>query len=110
VTLLAFWLALPDGEAHARTAAFMTLALAQILHLGNARSVGPVLRPARALANRWALAAVALSLGLQLVAFAPLGAVLDLAPPTAREWLWIAALGAVPALVGQVTKLLRGPR
>ena len=41
--------------AHANagtTGAFMTLALAQILHLGNARSAGPVLTPPFAFANR----------------------------------------------------------
>jgi hypothetical protein len=37
------------------TGAFMTLALAQILHLGNARSAGPVLTPPFAFANRAAL-------------------------------------------------------
>ena len=44
--------------AHANagtTGAFMTLALAQILHLGNARSAGPVLTPPFAFANRAAL-------------------------------------------------------
>jgi Ca2+-transporting ATPase len=91
------------------TTAFMTLALAQILHLGNARSVGPVLVPGLAFANRAALAAVALAIGLQLVAafFEPLARVLGVTPLSAREWVLVGALGALPAVVGQGAKLLR---
>lgn len=48
--------------------ALMTLALGQIFHLGDARRRRPVLAPARALANRYALAAVAVVVGLQLAA------------------------------------------
>jgi Ca2+-transporting ATPase len=91
------------------TSAFMTLALAQILHLGNARSVGPVLTPRFALANRAALAAVALAMALQLGAafFAPLARVLGVTPLSAREWALVAALGALPAVLGQGAKLIR---
>jgi Ca2+-transporting ATPase len=91
------------------TSAFMTLALAQILHLGNARSVGPVLAPRFAFANRAALAAVALATGLQLVAafFQPLARVLGVTPLSAREWVLVGALGALPAVIGQTAKLLR---
>lgn len=91
------------------TAAFMTLALAQILHLGNARGLGPVLSPAAALANPMALAAVALAIGLQLLAafFDPLARVLRVTPLSGREWLLVLVLGAVPAILGQVIKLSR---
>jgi Ca2+-transporting ATPase len=91
------------------TAAFMTLALAQILHLGNARSVGPVLSPRLALANRAAIAAVVLAIGLQLLAafLAPLARVLRVTPLTGREWALVAILGATPAIVGQIAKALR---
>ena len=57
-TLGAYALALDGPEDRARTIAFMTLAFAQILHLGNARSEGAVIRPARAIANPFALGAV----------------------------------------------------
>jgi Ca2+-transporting ATPase len=91
------------------TSAFMTLALAQILHLGNARSAGPVLAPRAALANRAALAAAALALGLQLLAaFLPaLSRVLGIGPLSARQWLTVAVLGSIPAAVGQLLKLNR---
>ena len=92
------------------TSAFMTLAFAQILHLGNARSSGPVLAPRSALANRAALAAVALAIGLQLLAafVGPLARVLRITSLTGRDWLLIAALGAAPGIIGQVAKVFRG--
>ena len=91
------------------TAAFMTLALAQILHLGNARSREPVLSLRSALANRAAVGAVALTLGLQLMAafFPPLSRVLRIAPLTGREWALVVGLGAIPAVVGQIARVLR---
>lgn len=60
--------------------AFMTLARAQITHLGNACSA--VLRPARVMVNPFALGDVALSLGLQLAAVyvEPLPRLLRVAP------------------------------
>jgi Ca2+-transporting ATPase len=91
------------------TGAFMTLALAQILHLGNARSARPVLSPHVAFVNRAALLAVALAAGLQGLAafFQPLARVLHVTPLTGREWALVVALGAGPAIVGQIGKLLR---
>ena len=103
VTVIAFAL-------RGTTCAFMTLALAQILHLGNARSAGPVLAPRLALANRAALGAVALAIGLQLLAvfLEPLARVLRLTPLSATDWVLIVALGALPAVAGQLAKPLRG--
>jgi len=91
------------------TCAFMTLALAQILHLGNARSAGPVLAPRMAFANRTAVGAALLAIGLQLVAafFEPLARVLRVTPLSGREWALVVALGALPAIVGQAAKTLR---
>ncbi len=107
VTLVSFVVTLESGAERARTVAFMTLALAQIFHLGNARSVGPVMALRRALANRYAVIAVVIALGLQLLAFgvAPLAAVLELAPLGAADVLLIGGLAAVPAVVGQTIKL-----
>ena len=79
----------------------ITLALAQIAHLGNARRAGPVLAPGLALANRAAVGAVLLVGGLQLLAafFDPLARVLRIAPLSGREWLLVVTLGALPAVV-----------
>jgi Ca2+-transporting ATPase len=102
VTVAAFALA-------GTTAAFMTLAFAQVLHLGNARRAGPVLAPGLALANRAAVGAVLLVGGLQLLAafFDPLARVLRIAPLSGREWLLVVTLGALPAAAGQAMKALR---
>ncbi|HEU4647697.1 MAG TPA: cation-translocating P-type ATPase [Gemmatimonadales bacterium] len=108
VTLSAFLWALRTGPVErAITVSFMTLALAQIFHLGNARSRRPVLAPQLAVSNRYALAAVALAVGLQLLATAipTLARALHLHPLDRSAWLVIVAAAAIPALVGQALKL-----
>jgi P-type Ca2+ transporter type 2C len=92
--------------ARAVTMSFMTLALAQIFHLGNARSGRHVVSPRRALANRWALGAVAISVALQLLAvwLEPLAQLLGVVAPTDSEWLVIVSLSALPAVIGQLTR------
>jgi Ca2+-transporting ATPase len=97
------------SAAHASTLAFMTLAFAQILHLGNARSAAPVIAPERALSNRYALAAVLVTFGLQVMAVSldPLAQVLGLFPLTGKDWLVVLGLAMVPAVVGQALKSLR---
>jgi Ca2+-transporting ATPase len=111
-TLGAFTWALardPSSLAHASTMAFMTLAFAQIFHLGNARSASPVIAPKRALSNPYALAAVAVTAGLQIVSLSldPLAAVLGLSPLNGTDWLVVLGLAAVPAVVGQAIHALR---
>ena len=93
----------------ATTLAFVTLALAQLFHLGNARSVLPVLTLHRMLANPHALVAVGLAVGLLVLAFhVPiLSDVLHLHPLSGRDWLVISALGLVPGITGQTVKWLR---
>jgi Ca2+-transporting ATPase len=104
VTLGAFAYALRGGAGpRAVTIAFMTLALAQTFHLGNARGGGPVLGWRRATSNPWALAAVAVTIGLQLVAVyaEPVARVLRVVPLAARDWLVIVPFALLPALAGQ---------
>ncbi len=86
-----------------------TLALAQILHLGNARSAGHVLTPRFAFANRAALGAAVLALGLQLLAafLPPLAQVLRVGSLSTGQWVTVALLGSTPAVVGQLIKLVR---
>jgi P-type Ca2+ transporter type 2C len=99
----------PPNSVHAGTLAFMTLAFAQILHLGNARSTSPVLAPGRALSNRYALAAVLVTFGLQVMAVSldPLAQVLGVSPLTGRDWLVVLGLALLPAVLGQALKSLR---
>jgi Ca2+-transporting ATPase len=99
----------PGEPARAVTLSFTTLALAQIFHLGNARSTQHVVSRRRALANRYALGAVVLTVALQVLAVVTpgLGRILGTSPLSARGWMIAVALGAIPALVGQGWKLLR---
>jgi Ca2+-transporting ATPase len=108
VTLGAFVYALETGDsARAITFAFMTLALAQLFHLGNARSRAAVIRGHAIVANRWAIGAVALVVGLQLAAvyIRPLASLLDLVPLAPADWLVIVPLAVLPAAAGQALKL-----
>jgi len=97
----------PEGEPYARTLCFMTLALGQIFHLGNARSPGAAIQPKLAVRNPYALGAVVLSVGLQFLAvyFTPLATVLDTTPLAGLDWLIVLALGLVAATIGQTLKL-----
>ena len=100
--------ALEHVREHASTVVFMTLALAQVGHLGNARSARAVLRPAQILANPFALAGAGLSVALQLLAvyLPPLAHILHLSPLGHAEWFVILAFAAVPAVIGQLLKLV----
>lgn len=111
VTLAAFAWALRSGNADtASTVTFMTLALAQLFHLGTARSHEPVLAPARIITNRWALASVALVMTLQVMAVSvpPLRVVLHTVPLTWRDWVVIVLLSGLPALAAQLWRSQRG--
>jgi hypothetical protein len=103
----AYWSALRWVPDHASTIAFMTLALAQVGHLGNARSDRDVLAPRRAAANGFALLGVAMALGLQLLTTAaPFARILGIAPLDTREWLSVVAWAALPAVIGQLSKVI----
>ena len=111
VTLGAYWSALRSTPDHASTIAFMTLALAQIAHLGNARSDRHVLAPRRVAANGFALLGVTMAVALQLLTTTPqLARFLDVASLDTREWLSVAAWAALPAVSGQLWKLARSHR
>jgi Ca2+-transporting ATPase len=110
-TLGSFMWALSHGggdTGRAVTVAFMTLALAQTFHLGNARG-GSVITWRRMSANLWALGAVALTIALQFVAvyFPPLAHVLDLMPLRAQDWVVIMAAAIMPAVIGQLIETRR---
>jgi Ca2+-transporting ATPase len=111
VTLAAFAWGLRGDPGRAVTLSFMTLALAQLFHLGNARSRQPVLELRRAVANPWAVAAVPVVIALQLAAvyWPPLARLLGTVPMRAGEWAVVAALALVPALVGQALRVFRKP-
>ncbi len=103
VTVAAFLYAGRTDPASAGTVAFLTLAIAQVLHLGNARSERPVWHWQAATANRWALLAVVACAGLiaGTVLIPGLAAVLGLQSIAPGLWLACVAFGAVPAVAGQ---------
>ena len=107
-TLGAYLWAFAHSLAQAPTIAFMTLALAQIAHLGNARSAEPVLRPTRVIANPYALGGAAIAVGLQVATawFGPLADILRVTPVAGRDWVVIVAASAVPAVSGQMVRLI----
>jgi Ca2+-transporting ATPase len=114
VTLAALVIGLAN-RAHAAdavTMSFTTLALAQVFHLGNARSRSPVVQPGRVLRNPYALGAAVVTLLLQFLAVAwrPLGTVLGTRPLDATEWIIVVLLAAVPAVAGQLWKQVTSRR
>jgi P-type Ca2+ transporter type 2C len=114
-TLAAFGVGLalsPEDPVRATTLAFMTLAFAQIFHLGNARSALPVVHPRRVVSNPYALVAVLVTAGLQIMAveFQPLSRILETHPLRSEDWLIIGALALVPAITGQALKLMDAGR
>ena len=98
-----------ESATHAVTMSFLTLSLAQIFHLGNARSSHAVLSVRAIVKNRYALGAVALTLLLQVLAlhFVPLARVLGTQPLSGREWLVALGFALMPAVIGQGIKLRR---
>jgi Ca2+-transporting ATPase len=108
-TLAAFGWGLLTAPDRASTMAFMALGIMQIAHLGNARSDADVLRPARALANRYALVGVAIALALQLTTnVGPLASILGVRPLTGGQWFVVFFCAAIPAAGGQIYKRIRG--
>ena len=115
VTLLAFGIGMNwhgaegDGLRAATTMAFMTLALAQIFHVFNARSQRRSAFTDRLFTNSWLWAAVAFCLILQVVAvYMPLlQKVLHTAPPSMVDWGVIAGCSLLPVAVVELVKVIQ---
>jgi Ca2+-transporting ATPase len=94
----------------ARTAAFATLAFAQLLFSFACRSDRYTLPQLGFQSNPWLLGAIAVSALLQLVVLTvPLAQPLFKVAPVAFGWQWliIAALALTPLSIVEVTKLVR---
>ncbi|UCC73591.1 MAG: HAD-IC family P-type ATPase [Gemmatimonadota bacterium] len=91
---------------HAVTLAFMTLALAQLFHVFNARSARPVVTMARLFRNRWVWGALAVTIGLQIatVQVPLLSRVLRTVPLGASDWATVLIASLMPLVVGQILK------
>ena len=110
-TLAVFLWALAHARPAATTMAFMTLTLAQLFHLGNARSSLSVLTPRAAFANRFAVGGLGLSLALQLaVVLVPaMARALGVVPLAGNEWLVVMVGSVAAAVVGQALHTWRSP-
>jgi Ca2+-transporting ATPase len=108
-TMGAYLWALANNAAHATTIAFMTLALAQILHLGNTRRAHAVLDRRGAISNPYAIGAIVLSTVLQVATMyiEPLPRLLRVMPLDAQEWMVVGCCALIPAVVGQALKIWR---
>jgi P-type Ca2+ transporter type 2C len=112
-TLVAFRVALRwygdtgAGLVHAVTIAFMTLSMVQIVHTLNARSRTKSLFNSGVLNNRWLLAAIGVSVMVQLTAVQVpvLRSVLDTVPLVWQDWQLILACTTVPLIVVESVKL-----
>ncbi len=93
---------------HAVTLAFMTLALAQLFHVVNARSPERILFTRRMGRNPWVLGALILTVGLQVAAvYVPvLSDVLRTHPLVWADWGLILGAALLPLAVGQLLKPL----
>jgi P-type Ca2+ transporter type 2C len=105
-TLAVLLWALDHSPEHAVTMCFMTLALAQIFHLGNARSHRTVIHPSHLFTNPYATSAIAVSVLLQVASteIGPLASVLHLTPLGFSEWGLLLAFASVTAIVGQAIR------
>ena len=114
VTLLAFGVGMRwhgtegEGLRQATTMAFMTLALAQVFHVFNARSQKRSAFTGRLFTNGWLWAAVVICLILQGAAvYLPLlRQVLHTVPPTIPDWGVIAAGSLAPVAVVELVKVM----
>jgi Ca2+-transporting ATPase len=90
----------------ATTVAFMTIALAQLFHVFNARSATPVVFSRRLFWNRWVWLAIALTVGLQLTALylPPLARALGTGPLSMGQWLIVGVAATAPTFIAQVVK------
>jgi Ca2+-transporting ATPase len=99
-----------ENVTEARTAAFITLAIAQLVFSFGCRSFRYTLLQLGPLSNRWLVGAITASAALQLVVvtfplFQPFFQVVRLS--FAWEWGMIALLALAPVTIVEVTKLLR---
>ena len=100
----------PANVPEARTAAFVTLALAQLMFSFGCRSFRYTLPQLGVFTNPWLLGAIAVSALLQLavVTVRFLQPLFKVAPVAAGwEWVMIAALALTPVTVIELTKLVR---
>jgi Ca2+-transporting ATPase len=111
VTLIAFILAYKDNPnqlEYAQTVAFMTLVLAQLIHVFDCRSEKSILSR-NPFGNKYLVWAVLLSLLMVLVViyYPPLQPIFHTVPIHGNDWLMIIGLSAIPTFLLAGSFLLR---
>ncbi len=106
ITLTAFRIGAGDSVEKGRTMAFATLALCQLVHVFNYRSLQHSVVGRIFFANRQLLGAVFLSAVLQLAIFLipPAASIFHVIPLNSEEWFYVAALSATPLFLGEMWK------
>ncbi len=102
------WLGM--GESQAVTVSFLTLAFAQLWHVFNMRDHDTGVFNNDIVENRWVWGALALCVGLLLLAvYVPgLAEVLSVENPGTEGWMVIAAMSLTPLVAGLVIKAVGG--
>ena len=104
-TLIMFVVGLRESTEVARTMAFMTLVLLEIVRLHMIRAAYRT----PAFSNRWLTAAVLVSMALQLsVIYTPLGRLFQTVPLGGLHWIYMAAAVGGVALAGTLVSRLVG--
>jgi len=111
VTLLAFMTALknnPNDLEYAQTVAFITLVLAQLIHVFDCRSDNSIFSR-NPFGNMFLVWAVIISLVMALVViyYPPLQGIFGTVPIQSRDWLLVIALAALPTFLLAGSFLLR---
>jgi len=100
------------SREEAVTAAFLVLSLSRLLHVFNMRDPDTGVFRNEVVRNPFVWGAIALCLGLLVVAVyvGPLAEVLGLTPPTPAQWALIVGASTVPLLLGQLYLAVTGRR
>lgn len=97
------------GPAEVVTTSFLSLSIARLLHVFNMRRPESGFLSNEVTRNPWVWAALALDVGLLLLAvyWAPLAGVLKVTAPTPAMWGFVAVASVVPLVGGQLYLALR---
>ena len=111
-TLAAFLMALywlKMGRTDAVTVSFLTLSLAQIWHVFNMAEGQSPLFVNEVTRNPWVWAALAVTVGLVIIAtlLPPLASVLALSPPSPEGWTLVLCASLIPVITVQGIKIVR---
>lgn len=106
ITLAAFYLGLGESVEKGRTMAFATLALCQLVHVFNYRSLHHSVVGKAFFSNRPLLGAVLISGALQLAVLLipPAAAIFHAVPLDAEGWFYVAVLSTTPLFLGEMWK------